>query len=72
MNTGAADPQSGARRPADDEDEEAEEQEHRAAVFRNSLFADAGEREWPCAICAFENRRVTSRHVTSRQAVGFP
>lgn len=39
-----------------DEDEEAEEQEHRAAVFRNSLFADAGEREWVCAICAFENR----------------
>jgi hypothetical protein len=39
-----------------DGDEEAEEQEHRAAVFRNSLFADAGEREWVCAICAFENR----------------
>ncbi len=45
----------GQQQGAADEREE-QEQEERAAVFRNSLFAEAGEREWACAVCAFENR----------------
>lgn len=49
--------QQGQQHPHPPQDAREElEQEERAAVFRNSLFAEAGEKEWACAVCAFDNR----------------
>lgn len=41
--------------------ESEQQQEQRAAIFRNSLAAEEGgrgEEDWTCAICAFENRYI--------------